>query len=417
VNDCRLETRTARSRLQPSKQPYWREVSQGAHVGYYRGKRASKWVARFRPLRSASRYRQITLGVADDVEDADGSFILSFQQAQEKARAWFRGVARGVPTGPFTVGEALDDYLASFQGKSLESTRNKVDAILRPGLGSIAVSELTPERIAHWHREVAEAPARLRTSKHAVERNKRVVATEDDRRRRRSTANRYLTVLKAALNQAFRRGRIVSDSAWRRVRPFQNVDAAKLRYLTDDEARKLVAAVEVDFRPLVMAALLTGARYGDLGQARVGDFDAAAKSLRVRNSKGRRPYVAYLSDEATRLFTASAAGRTGDSPIFVRSDGKQWRAGHQRRRLEDAAAAAGIERMCFHDLRRTFGARLAMRGVPMAVIAEVLGHADERTTRRHYAHLAPSYVASTVRMHMADYCLLVAQVVSSTEAA
>ena len=48
-------------------------------------------------------------------------------------------------------------------------------------------------------------------------------------------------------------------------------------------------------------------------------------------------------------------------------------------------------------MRRTYGARLALRGVPMAVIAEALGHADERITRRHYAHLSKSYVADTVR--------------------
>jgi integrase len=42
---------------------------------------------------------------------------------------------------------------------------------------------------------------------------------------------------------------------------------------------------------------------------------------------------------------------------------------------------------------------LAMRGVPMGVIAEQLGHADTRMTDKHYAHLAPSYVAETIRAH------------------
>ena len=51
----------------------------------------------------------------------------------------------------------------------------------------------------------------------------------------------------------------------------------------------------------------------------------------------------------------------------------------------------------FHELRHTYGSRLAMRGVPMGVIAAQLGHADTRMTERHYAHLAPSYVAETVR--------------------
>lgn len=62
-----------------------------------------------------------------------------------------------------------------------------------------------------------------------------------------------------------------------------------------------------------------------------------------------------------------------------------------------ASEAAGLEPVGFHDLRRTFGARLAMKGVPIAVIAETLGHADKRITRKHYVHLAQSYVADTIR--------------------
>ena len=53
----------------------------------------------------------------------------------------------------------------------------------------------------------------------------------------------------------------------------------------------------------------------------------------------------------------------------------------------------------FHVLRHTHGSTLAMRGVPMGVIAEQLGHADTRMTEKHYAHLAPSYVADTIRAH------------------
>jgi integrase len=43
-----------------------------------------------------------------------------------------------------------------------------------------------------------------------------------------------------------------------------------------------------------------------------------------------------------------------------------------------------------------------MRGVPLGVIAEQLGHADTRMTEKHYAHLAPSYVADTIRAHFPD---------------
>ena len=55
--------------------------------------------------------------------------------------------------------------------------------------------------------------------------------------------------------------------------------------------------------------------------------------------------------------------------------------------------------MWFHVLRHTHGSTLAMRGVPIGAIAEQLGHTDTRMTEKHYAHLAPSYVADTIRAH------------------
>jgi integrase len=51
----------------------------------------------------------------------------------------------------------------------------------------------------------------------------------------------------------------------------------------------------------------------------------------------------------------------------------------------------------FHVLRHTHASHLAMKGVGLGVIAAQLGHADTRMTEKHYAHLAPSYVADTIR--------------------
>ena len=73
-------------------------------------------------------------------------------------------------------------------------------------------------------------------------------------------------------------------------------------------------------------------------------------------------------------------------------------ASHQQRPLEAASTRAKIEPTAtFHILRHTYASALAMRGVPMGVIAAQLGHSDTRMTERHYAHLSPNYVAETVR--------------------
>jgi integrase len=71
--------------------------------------------------------------------------------------------------------------------------------------------------------------------------------------------------------------------------------------------------------------------------------------------------------------------------------------------MADACTHAKIEpAVSFHVLRHTHGSTLAMRGVPMGVIAEQLGHADTPMTEKHYAHLAPSYVADTIRANFPE---------------
>jgi integrase len=374
-------------------------IHEGAHLGYYRGLRGGKWVARFRNSGSRSKgYMKQTLGEADDIADADGERFLDFRQAQDAAREWFDGIAAGKSNrGSFTVSDALDEYMTNFRGKSVRATRSRVDAVIKPELGSIEVGELTAKTISDWHNKRAASPARLRTGKRATEINLRPTVGEDAIRRRRSTANRDLTVLKAALNRAADHRPGLPVEAWRAVRPFPKVDRAKLRYLSDDEARRIVSATNEAFRPMVQAALLTGARYGELRAAQVKDFDYQAMVLCLNETKSGSPRVVYLEEEGGTLFQRAAAGKSPERLLFERPEGGKWGASHQARPLADACKTAKLEPTTFHDLRRTYGARLALKGVPMAVIAEALGHADERITRRHYAHLSPSYVADTVR--------------------
>src|SRR6266581_6365058 len=74
--------------------------------------------------------------------------------------------------------------------------------------------------------------------------------------------------------------------------------------------------------------------------------------------------------------------------------------GHQQRPLTDASKIAKISPpVNFHVLRHPHASHLAMKGVGLGVIAAQLGHADTRMTEKHYAHLAPSYVADTIRAH------------------
>lgn len=402
VKDASLETRAARGRLGERTEPYWRAIDQGSHLGYYKGARGGSWIARFY---HGGKYHKSSLGTADDRQDADGVAILNFREAQAKARAWFSSQARlaaGLepsPSGPYTVENAMSDYLAWFEAhrKGTTSTRSVINTHILPSLGTREVAKLTPIHIRAWHEKLALAPARLRSTP-GGEINSRATSGADGKRSRRATANRIFTVLKAALNHAWRDGKVPADSAWRKVRPFRDVDAAVVRYLTQDECVRLINSCEPDFRKLVQGALLTGCRYGELTSLKMRDFNPDSGTLIVRSSKSGKPRHVVLTEEGQRFIAELGAGRAPDATLFIKGDGQLWKSSHQRRPLIEACGGAKIDPPAsFHILRHTHGSLLAMRKVPLAVIAEQLGHADTRMTSKHYAHLSPSYVADAIR--------------------
>jgi integrase len=405
VRNPKIDTRTARSRLPERREPYWTVLSTGCALGYRHGAKGGTWIGRFRDDENHQHYSP--LGAADDARDADGITVFSFAQAQERARAWFDRKAREqagdlVPLDrPYTVADALGDYRADYMrrgGKAIDRLDSSADAWIKPELGAVEVPKLTRPRILAWHQKVAETPARVRTKHGAEQKYRESDISLDTVRRRRSTANRVLTILKAALNNAYRQGRCVSDDAWRMVRAFREADSARLRYLSDDEARRLTNACSPDFRALVTGALLSGCRYGELTAMTVGDFNPDAGTLHVRASKGGKPRHVVLTQEGCDFVAGLVAGRLGSVQLFLRGNGRRWAKSEQQRPLATACAAARIEPpVNFHGLRHTYASRLSMRGVPLAVIAKQLGHADTRMVEKHYGHLGPSYVADTVR--------------------
>jgi integrase len=404
VRNPKIDTRTARLRLPQRREPYWTVLSEGCALGYRRGARGGTWIGKFR---AESGQRCIAaLGAADDALDPDGLSALSFAQAQERARDWFKQQARlaagGVAlAGTYTVADALRDYERDYRrrgGKAVYRQNTSVAAWILPVLGPIPLEKLTKWQIEGWHAKLAEMPPRVRTKAGAMPKHRPRDRSPEGIRRRRSSANRTLTTLKAALNHAFREGHCATDTAWRRVLPFREADAARVRYLSDDDARRLVNACQPDLRRLVVAALLTGARYGELCAAVVDDFEPDAGTLRVRFSKGGRSRHIVLTNEGQSHFAGLAVGRPGSARLLLRGNGRPWTKSEQQRPLVAACRAAQIDPpVSFHDLRHTYASRAVMNGMALPVVAAQLGHTSTRMVERHYAHLAPSFVALAVR--------------------
>jgi integrase len=413
VQDSKLDSRNARDKLKPRARPFYKMLIPGVlHLGYRRrrkGKGAQgRWLVRCYiglDANGVGRYREKDIGLADDFLDADGKKIFDYAQAQQRALEWRpdNGAGQPEPKGPLTVGGALDRYFTALEheGRPTRDARLRADLHINPTLGSLMIEELTTERLRRWLADIAKLPPRLRQKADATAPRYRMVASEDDetKRRRRSTANRILTVLKAGLNYAFDEGHVKSNRAWgRRLKPFKNADAARTRFLSVAEAKRLINAADPDFRQLVQAGLSTGARFGELTRLKVADFNADAGTLVIWQSKSGKARHVYLADEGVTFFKQLAAGRAGSDIMLRKKDGAPWHKSEQSRPMAVAVERAKISPpISFHGLRHTYASLAVMEGVPLHVLARNLGHVDDRMVQKHYGHLTDSYLRDEIR--------------------
>jgi integrase len=306
-----------------------------------------------------------------------------------------RGVTKS--SVPYTVSICLSEYLGWMQ-KSAVDARYRANALIIPQLGAERCDFLTAEKIRQWLESMARDAARIRMRKLEQQKFKAASNDPDLRRRRRASANRTLTILKAALNRAWRAGKIASDNPWRRVEPFEDADAARVRNLTIAEAQRFINASHPDFRALTRVALATGARYGELASLLVADFNPDSKTLHVSTSKSGKGRHIFLTDEGAKLFASWSAGRPPAAALLQKNGGGKWSASHQTRPMLNACVRAPISPPAnFHCLRHTYASHSIVNGAPLLIVAKNLGHSDTRMVEKRYGHLAQSYVADAIR--------------------
>jgi integrase len=392
VRDAKLDTREARLRLKvrEDREPYWRLISEGLHVGYRRNENGGVWVVRYR---NGARYFENKLGAADDLQDPDGHAVLTFKQAQVRAQKVASAGSKTVRGGPLTVADATEHYLSWFRvhRKSSKDVEQKIRATVLPTLGARLVSDLTNTELKRWRDKLASQGRRLRAAfgqkaiHHAA-----APTTDEGRRARKATVNRTLSVLKAILNKAFEDDLVDDDREWRKVKPFANVDSVEIRFLTEAEAVRLVNACAPALRSLARAALFTGARYGELARMKVSHFDARGGRVYVTAAaKSGNPRFVPLSADGVKFFSRLAAGKLSDDLLFTQASGAPWGKNNHAREFVETNARAKIQPRCsFHDLRHTYASHFANQpGNTLDLLAEILGHSDTRITKRNYAHL------------------------------
>lgn len=224
------------------------------------------------------------------------------------------------------------------------------------------------------------------------------------RRRSPGTVNRYLSALGAAFKAAVR------EYGWIEASPMPNVSKleeprGRVRFLSDDERARLLTACKKtpDLYDLVMLALSTGARRGELLGLKWKDVDLGRAVIVLHDTKNRDRRVLPLAGPALEIMRARSKVRHIASDLVFPSPQKSavpfnigvcWPA---------ALAEAEIADFRFHDLRHSAASYLAMNGATLAEIAEILGHRTLAMVKR-YAHLTDQHVSRVVcRMNAAVF--------------
>jgi integrase len=378
-------------------------LSQGRALGYRKGSKGGVWLARYK---IEGFRKEEKLALADDILDAEGTRVLDFAQAQEKARTWFLSattLATGehvTGRGGYTVNQCCLDYLHHLQRRGAPDhrhTKYDLDAYVIPQLGTLQVARLTRPKLEQWRADIAASPRR--TNRKYVQEKGQHIQSGENLRKRRATTNRIMRRLRAALNLALTEGRVNANPVAWKVPPFDNVEVARAVFLSENEQRTFVkgCANEKDFQRLVRAGLYTGARYGELGRLSVGDLNATAGTLFIAKSKGGQQRHVHLDPEAARFFREVCTNRDPGETMFLRESGEPWAKDNQKKPMRRACTRAEIKHFGFHQLRHTAASRWITFGVSLKVVAEQLGHVDTKMVERYYGHLASGHIAQTFK--------------------
>lgn len=408
-----LATRERRKALPQRHKPFWEETNRrGLHLGYHKGSKSARW--RKREFIDG-RYKETSLGLADDTEAADGRSVLSYEQAHTKVTG---GDETELVRGSCTVREAAQDYFTWRQSHSRSAISVRIDMLkmgflddprreLNPNaplrlFGDKQIERLTTGQLQRWLD--GRVTAAVGEGEHASDIDRR-----DVMRRAQASANRVWVILRAILNFAKSQGRVRSTEAWDSVKVFRNVDRPRTRVLTIEECRKLLAACPPDFARLARGALETGMRYGELAGLRVQDVVDGA--VLIHDSKTGDARRVLLAKEGARFFKSLVRDRSdGAEPVFLQDNGRTWQSRKVDRpstlacsRMDAACVKAGITRATFHDLRRTYGSLQYDRGQSLETLAKQWGHRDTRMAQRVYAHRQERTIRASIQQHLPSF--------------
>ncbi|MBR4400590.1 MAG: tyrosine-type recombinase/integrase [Synergistes sp.] len=327
------------------------------------------------------------------------AMLLAPQAARQKAKEMLLRIQEGETfLRKLTFGELIDDYYEEY---ALENLRT----------GAAAVKYL--RKYFSWlNNKPAEHISMVEIERWRADMRKTTAAT---------SVNRYITWLRGALSYAYKR-KLISTNPLKELSALPESDKAqKVRYLTDEERAALMAALDerekemrekrirtrqhakgqhlLDtrqtvyadfFKPTILTALGTGIRRNALFHLRWEDIDFRNSTITLKGiwAKNKKTAIIPMSEKVKAVLVAWQKECPSQEIVFPSpKDGGYM--DNANKTFAYVLDKAGIKNFRWHDMRHDFASRLAMAGVDLNTIRELMTHSDISTTMI-YAHLSPN---------------------------
>ena len=340
----RIDTVEGRSKLKPRAAPYWLTLRKGGQLGFRRMSVDTRgaWLAQAYDPSTLKQTRR-SLGDFSDIVESK-----RFEAARKAAEVWFEHLGRGGSLDVVTVKVACEQYVTYVKAQAvLAANPAEKGKILRNAadlegryrrwvndnpLGTIEMQKLKRTQLESWTLTLGGTAVLI--DPHAPQ--------PRTRPRARSSINRDMTALRAALNRAHDVGLVTSDLAWKQaLKPLKDADGRRNVYLNRKQRAALVAATAApDLAAFVRAMTLLPLRPGALAALTVENFDAPRGALRVSLDKAGGGRELQLPTETANFLKKQAKGKPSGAPLFARADGKAWTKDAWKGPVKEAVAAA-----------------------------------------------------------------------------
>jgi len=211
-----------------------------------------------------------------------------------------------------------------------------------------------------------------------------------------STVNRLLATLKHMVNKGTQWG-MASDSALKQVRNVKLLpeNNRRLRFLSIEECQRLIECCHKDLKPIVVVALNTGMRRGEIFNLMWTQIDLRHGFILLDTSKNGERREIPINTTLEYLFKEMQQRSVKSEYVFAGKTGKPLT--DIKKGFHTALRRAGIHDFRFHDLRHTFASQLVMAGIDITSVKELLGHKSLTMTMR-YSHLSPGHKRKAVHV-------------------